>query len=113
MNSIPRNEKSADFEELTNRENTSKYFMISLVSFLTMFIFPFSLTFWPIVVGVIISSLFGVVSGHRAFNKIKKIASSGKGLTVVGLVLGYIALASSSLWLILLILWMSGSLSMF
>lgn len=107
------NEDSAGFEESSQQGQTSYAFMVSLISFLMVFVLPFSLTFWPIVVIVVVASLFGVVSGHRALNKMKKISSNGKGLTVVGLVLGYIALVFSSLWLTLLVLWLSGVFSIF
>lgn len=113
MININNNENSAGFEESNSQGQTSYAFMVSLISFLVLFILPFLLTFWPLVVIVIVASLFGVVMGHRALNKMEKTSSSGKRLTVVGLVLGYITLVLSSLWLTLLVLWLSGVFSIF
>jgi FtsH-binding integral membrane protein len=115
MNPIEDNAvKNEDNFEGSNQQGQTSYaFVVSLTSFLMLFVLPFSLTFWPLVVIVIVASLFGVVMGHRILSPMKKTSSSGKGLTVVGLVLGYIALVFSSLWLTLLVLWLSGTLSIF
>jgi peptidyl-prolyl cis-trans isomerase B (cyclophilin B) len=43
-------------------------------------------------------SIVGIITGHIGMNQIKKTGESGRGLAIVGLVLGYLVLVIEVIW---------------
>lgn len=57
-----------------------------------------------LVLGVLGFGLVPVITGHIALNQIKRTGEDGRGLTLAGLILGYVTLAG---WLIVAFFWVA------
>jgi hypothetical protein len=57
-----------------------------------------------LVLGVLGFGLVPVITGHIALNQIKKTGEDGRGLTLAGLILGYVTLAG---WLLVAAFWIA------
>lgn len=95
-------EDAETLEEFGRQNDPVNPFMVSLISFLALFILPFSAYFWPIAIAVPIAALVGIILGHRTRGRLKKDHSAVPGLTLAGLILGYTAFVLSGLWIALI-----------
>ncbi|MDO9397104.1 MAG: DUF4190 domain-containing protein [Herbiconiux sp.] len=59
-----------------------------------------------LVLGVLGFGLVPVITGHIALNQIKRTGEEGRGLTLAGLILGYVTLAG---WLLLALFWIGAA----
>jgi len=46
-------------------------------------------------------AIVGIITGHMALNQIKRTGENGRGLALAGLIVGYIAVAASVIFLVL------------
>lgn len=46
-------------------------------------------------------AVVGVITGHIAISQIKRTGESGRGLAIAGLIIGYLAIAGSVVWMLI------------
>lgn len=102
-NNSPKYEDATTLEEFGRKNDPVNSFMVSLISFLALFILPFSSYFWPLAIIVPVASIAGVVMGHLTRRRLKREHAEGQGLALAGLILAYAAMALSSLWFLLFV----------
>jgi hypothetical protein len=88
---------------MTLPQQQNKSALISLIAALLSLMF-----FWIIPVVGIVTSIVGVVYGHKSLKETQDTYNSGRGVGIAGLICGYAALGASFLWTVFALLMLLG-----